>query len=176
MNTSDIKKIEENLKVTLPSDFVDFIISERNYDSIDEVSVMDEADSIIEATFAYREGKWNQQWPQHIIYIGDESDACPYALDCITGALNRLDHGNPDIEPLESFSSFKEFLKKRNNDYEEYLENENAPPLTGFAKWKSDMIFNLQFYGPAIIAIFIFFVVMPTIVYSIRELYRWVTG
>lgn len=176
MKIEDIRRIESALNVKLPSDFVEFMISERNYDAIDEVSVFDDANTIIEATIAYRQGKCSQQWPMQLVYIGDESDACPYALDCISAELKRLDHGSIEIKPLETFSSFQEFLTNRYNDYKKYLESENAPPLTGFAKLRSDLVFNLRCYGPVMVALLIFFVVLPTIAYSIRELYRWITG
>lgn len=37
--------------------------------------------------------------PPQYVYIGDEDDACPYALDCENGSVTYTDHGDL-MEPL----------------------------------------------------------------------------
>lgn len=169
MNQNDILKIETTLNVKLPSEFIDFITSERNYDAIDEVTVMDDANNIIEATTEYREGKFNQNWPNHLLYIGDEADASPYALDCQTGILNRLDKGSLVKKPLESFKSFRVFVKHKHKEYQQELTLKKS-------EIKYKFISDLTFYLPAFIGFLLFFVVMPIIAYSIRQLYLWIIG
>jgi hypothetical protein len=104
LSPSDIASIETALGVTLPADYARFLQTQRP-EAIDETSVRDDAELIIGFTREYRD---SNQWPGHLVWIGDEADACPRVLDCISGELFRVEKGNLqkawDRHP--SFSAF----------------------------------------------------------------------
>ncbi|WP_105103722.1 SMI1/KNR4 family protein [Microbulbifer pacificus] len=176
MNQRDIQLIEERLGVDLPSEYVDFLLSDRDLDVIDDVTLIDDASLIVTSTMAYRNGSWNQQWPKNLVYVGDEADACPFVLNCVTGNLSRLDHGSLDRKALETYASMQDFITARYLQFREKAEAADGDPLTGFSKIKSDFLFNLKFYTPVIIALIVIFLLFPAVAISIRELYRWVVA
>jgi SMI1 / KNR4 family (SUKH-1) len=104
LSASDVEAIEVALGVALPADYVRFLQTERPQ-AIDETTVRDDAELIIGCTHDYRD---SNQWPAHLVWIGDEEDGCPYVLDCISGEVFRLQKGNLrkawDKHP--SFSAF----------------------------------------------------------------------
>jgi len=104
LSASDIATIEAALAVTLPPDYARFLQAERP-EAIDETSVRDDAELIIGFTREYRD---SSQWPAHLVWIGDEADASPRVLDCISGEVFRVEKGNLrkawDRHP--SFSAF----------------------------------------------------------------------
>ncbi len=110
MRSSDIRKIEVDLGVTLPDCYKMFLSSESP-EEVDGTSVMRDASLIISATTDYRTGKFSAPcWPAHFVYIGDEDDACPYALDCNTGEVVETDHGNLKKTPIAKYASFELFI------------------------------------------------------------------
>lgn len=77
------------------------------------------ADLVIACTMAYRAGAYGlATWPTHFVYIGDEADACPYALDCIAGGLASLHRGDVTARPIARFKSesFLEVNGERRSD------------------------------------------------------------
>ena len=112
LTANEIAEIEEALRVTLPQDFITFLTKGRN-NIVDHTTVMDNAATIIEATNEYRRGFEDlPPWPDTLIYIGDEGDACPYVIDSISGRVMQLDKGNLGRPPLSEFLSFSAFLEK----------------------------------------------------------------
>jgi hypothetical protein len=110
MSAEDIGRIAGDLGVALPGAYGIFLASSRG--DIDGESVLRDAQLIIEATQHQRSDQsGSQPWPPHFIYLGDEADACPYALDCQTGEVLRTDKGKLDREPLERYASFELFLE-----------------------------------------------------------------
>lgn len=108
----DLLRIESSLGVKLPEAYRKYLGSPRTQD-IDEESIFGDADLIISATQEYREGfGGNPPWPGKWVYVGDEADACPYAIDVESGEVIQTDHGNPERKPLENFASFREFTEK----------------------------------------------------------------
>lgn len=106
MTNGDIRKIEGTLNVELPPPCAAFLTSPRPSE-IDEVTISADPDQIIQWTQQQRNGFGGAHpWPPEFVCLGDESDACPYALNCSTGALIRTDHGAleknpwPAIHPL----------------------------------------------------------------------------
>ncbi len=177
MKTSDVEVIEKTLGVELPGEYRKFLVSTRNYDEIDDVSVIDAPERIITSTIEHRKGFWGQKpWPTNLVYVGNERDASPYALNCDTGEFQRLYHGNIEKPPRASFESFGEFVSRRVEEYRIELENENAPPLTGFPKLRMEIASHFAFYGRAYAALIIVFVVWPLCAYSISELIRHFRG
>lgn len=107
----DIKKIEAALGVTLPRPYVSFLQGTRSK-NVDAISVLANAELIISLTNEYRAGYCGAPgWPHKYVCIGDESDACPYVLDCETGAVFQADHGDLEKKALQHYSSFREFIR-----------------------------------------------------------------
>lgn len=104
LSAGDIASIETALGVTLPTDYASFLQTMRP-EAIDETSVRDDAELIIEFTREYR---GSSQWPAHLVWIGDEADGSPRVLDCSSGEVFRVEKGNLrktwDRHP--SFSAF----------------------------------------------------------------------
>jgi len=109
MSEQDVRRIEASLQVTLPPAYASFL-QERG-ELPDNTTVLDMADLIITCTMEYRAGAYGlPPWPAHFVYVGDEADACPYALDCINGGLTHLHKGNYTARPIARFDSFEAFL------------------------------------------------------------------
>ena len=98
--------------------------------------------------------------------MGDEADACPYALDCQTGRLIHTDKGHLNRPPLADYTSFESFLQKQKQEQEEQLMR---PPVK--ETWGE----RLLEYLPVTIGLFCFFVVLPLIGLTIKLLYLWIT-
>jgi hypothetical protein len=159
MKTRDIARIESALGVTLPEDYRGFLLSERRDDSIDETSVLDDPDAIVDLTQAYRKGfEGLQPWPQRYVYAGDEADACPYFVDCDTGEFCRSDKGNLSRAMLERHSSFSAFLEER---LSRPSIDEDATQDTWMDK--------LRFYRLAIIMLLLWFIVLPLVLVLLTQ-------
>jgi|GEM_PF-3967521 len=110
MGDDEIKRIEAELDVTLPKDYIN-AVSKFRTKNVDSTALIDHADGVIEATLLYRNGfEGLPCWPSNYIYIGDEADACPYALNIESGQVFRLDKGNVRNEALKVFSSTNAFV------------------------------------------------------------------
>jgi hypothetical protein len=109
MDRDGLQNIEEALGITLPVDYSKLVMN-RGSTGIDNTSLIDDPKLIIKLTKEYRGGFGGvPEWPSCFIYIGDEDDACPYALDCITGIIVQTDHGNLELAPLTRYESVAEF-------------------------------------------------------------------
>ena len=109
MTPTEIKEVEAALSVSLPGAYSRFLSS--GVSSIDGERVLRTAALIVEATMMYRKGELgNPAWPSHFICVGDEADACPYALNCVTGEVIHTHKGYLDEEPIGRFPSFEAFL------------------------------------------------------------------
>ena len=76
-----------------------------------EVSLWDDPTPIIEQTLEYRAGFGGAPpWPAEFVVIGDEEDACPYALNCNSCRIIQADHGNLKKTPLQEFDGIKELV------------------------------------------------------------------
>ena len=110
ISSDELNRIEAELQVSLPAEYRTYVGSKRQT-TRDCYSILDSADSIIEATRTYRAGLEDlPRWPKSYLYVGDEADACPYALDTATGSVSRLDKGDISRSPLERYQSFLDFL------------------------------------------------------------------
>lgn len=105
----EINKIEKTLAVTVPEQLKVFL-SSVNEKIPDSTSVWDSSDSIINATVDYRRGyEGLPKFDNELLYIGDELDACPYVINCMTGKVLKLDKGDLTLDLLEEFESFNHF-------------------------------------------------------------------
>lgn len=162
MKVSKVQQIESALDVKLPSAYRDFLANRRKDNTVDETTVTDEAEVIIEATLEYRKGFVDlPKWSASEVYIGDESDACPYVLDCESGRVVRLDKGNRERKPLQEWLSFEDFLRQM----ESALFEETSP-----AEQRKNALFN---YVPLVIGLLVFFVVLPLIGFGLTTLFKW---
>jgi len=57
-------------------------------------------------------------WPTEFVVIGDEDDACPYALNCTTGRIIQTDHGNLKKAPLQEFDDMARLVAELRKTYE----------------------------------------------------------
>jgi hypothetical protein len=74
---------------------------------------------IIQRTLEQRSGyEGAPAWPSQFVVIGDEDDACPYALDCSTGRIIQTDHGNLKKTPLLEFTGITELVDEINETYD----------------------------------------------------------
>ncbi|MHA3771751.1 SMI1/KNR4 family protein [Verrucomicrobiota bacterium sgz303538] len=113
MTNEDIQKIEQSLGVRLPSACATFLKSPRPLE-IDEVTVLADPALVIQRTQQYRTGFGGAApWSPEFVCLGDESDACPYALDCSSGLIVQTDHGSLNRKPLARYSSFAEFIAEK---------------------------------------------------------------
>lgn len=151
MTESQIQSIEQALRVKLPEWYRMFLASDREEVDPDDTTVEDAPWPIIEATQEYRAGfSGLQPWPDNLVYIGDEADACPYVIDCTSGEVRRLDKGNLARPPLETFPSFGQFLSRRKQE------------------WKQEVPLNEQkrraflFHVPFIFGLLMLFVILPS--------------
>jgi hypothetical protein len=163
MDASDLARIESALGVTLPADYRAFLQRPRtDDDAVDETSVFADADTIIAATRDYRAGFAGlPPWPHHLVYVGDESDACPYAIDCVSGKLIRTDKGAFGNAPLAEYASFAAFHRH----FEEQARTPVDPRTLG---WR-----QRYYYAPAVIGVLVFLVVLPAVGIGASLLIAW---
>ena len=109
LSEADIAQVERELGVRLPDAYARFLqVRDRD---IDATSLFDDAQLIVEATRDYRAGFAGlSPWPESLVCIGDEVDACPYAIDCKTGVCLRVDKGNLSRPPLHRYGDFEALL------------------------------------------------------------------
>lgn len=166
MNAQEIEAIESALGIALPAPYRAFLASPRDPGLIDDTTVLDDPQAIIEATRDYRNGFGGlPPWPAHYLYVGDEADACPYVLDCVSGTLFRSDKGHPTKRPLERYSDFAAFVAAKRS----LAENDTDD---GEPAWRD----RLRFYAPAIVAMLLIFVVIPVLLMLLTAGYRALFG
>jgi hypothetical protein len=114
MSDADIECVERELSLAMPESLKSFVQRERNSDEIDYETVAGSANGFIEMTREYRAGFVGMpKWPHEWLYFGDDGTACPYAIDCTTGEVLHLDHGNPKSRKLGSWPTFDVFLAEQ---------------------------------------------------------------
>ena len=109
LSATDVEDLERMLGVALPGAYARFLQT-RDRD-IDATSLFDDPQLIIEATRDYRAGfSGLPPWPNDMICVGDEADACPYAIDCTTGVCLRVDKGNLSRPPLHHYENVEALM------------------------------------------------------------------
>ena len=159
LETSDIAHIERSLNVSLPHAYVEFLTATRVGSVLDGTEVLDDAKVIVEATELYRQGfDGLRRWPKELVHVGDQADACPYAVNCTTGEVMQTEKGNLDRPPLHRWPSFDAFTSS--------LESDIPSPDV------SPVVARILDWLPGI-ALVVVFVVMPLLAYGLRTLFRW---
>ena len=109
MTPSEVREVEAALGLSLPGAYSRFLSS--GISSIDGESVLRTVALIVDATMMYRKGEIGiPAWPSYFICVGDEADACPYALNCITGEVIHTHKGYLDEKPIARFQTFDAFV------------------------------------------------------------------
>lgn len=108
MTSFDIAAIEEKLGLKLPADYRT-VLCGPDAARLDEAGLFDDASLIVRRTKEQRAGYGGAPpWPDSVVYIGDQEDACPYALDVISGCIVQTDHGNLSSRPLARYANILE--------------------------------------------------------------------
>jgi hypothetical protein len=175
MNESEIKNIETSLGVFLPESYRSFLKVERVTDNIDDTTVLADAAIIIESTQEYRNGYFSlKPWPNDLVYVGNEADACPYAIDCTTGKFIRTNNGNLVEKPLAVYESFEVFREQRERKASEERETEASDDLPPEIRRRNLIFFSISYYKPLAFGLIGFFVVLPMFGLMITHLFKWI--
>jgi hypothetical protein len=160
LNPQYIARIETELGVRPPDAYRDFLVSTHDFDLIDDTTVADDPQVVVEATQTYRKGFAGlPPWPAHYLYIGDEADACPYVLDCETGELFRSHKGTLS-EPLERFADFSGFFAAKTVS----ARNDDA---VAEESWRD----RIPYHQPLIIFLLLFFAALPAFGVLLKLIY-----
>jgi hypothetical protein len=123
MTLEHLTLMEQQLHVTLPTAYKQVVTTFPwpEFAGGTEFSLWDDAALNVERTLEYREGYGGAPpWPLDYIHIGDDDDACPYALRCSDGTVVKTDHGNLTARPLARFASMETFVR----ELQEVLDND----------------------------------------------------
>lgn len=113
MTSNDIAMMEQRLEVELPAAYKAVVVPYPwpGLANSTDYSLWDDAALNIERTLEYRAGYGGAPpWPLNYVHIGDDDDACPYAIDCSDGTITKTDHGNLTKTPLNGFSDARAFV------------------------------------------------------------------
>lgn len=114
MTLAQLSRMETQLQVRLPTAYKDVVASFPwpEFTGSTEFSLWDDDSLNIKRTLEYRAGYGGApSWPADYIHIGDDDDACPYALRCSDGTILKTDHGNLTAQPLATFESMEIFVR-----------------------------------------------------------------
>jgi hypothetical protein len=121
MTSQELRAIESSLGITLPHEYKTAMAAYPwpAFQGSQEASLWDAPAPIIEQTLEYRSGFGGAPpWPAEFVVIGDEEDACPYALKCTSGRIMQTDHGNLNKAPLQEFDGIKELVCELRKTYD----------------------------------------------------------
>lgn len=119
MTHQQLSMMEEQLQVSLPTRYKDILCAFPWPEFIGgtDFSLWDDAALNIERTLEYRSGYGGAPpWPVDYVHIGDDEDACPYALHCSDGTIVKTDHGNLTVQPLSEFANIDTFVSQLQDD------------------------------------------------------------
>jgi hypothetical protein len=121
MTLDQLRMIEAALSITLPDAYKHAMAAYPwpEFQGSTEASLWDDPAPVIEQTLEHRSGFGGAPpWPLEFVIIGDEDDACPYALDCATGRIIQTDHGNLTKTPLQEFDGITELVSELRKTYD----------------------------------------------------------
>ena len=113
MTSHHLRTIEASLGINLPASYKNVMAAFPwpTFQGSTEVSLWDDPTPIVEQTLEYRSGFGGAPpWPAEFVVIGDEEDACPYALNCTSGRIIQTDHGDLKKTPLREFDDITELV------------------------------------------------------------------
>lgn len=121
MTSEQIDSIETALDVKLPQALRDFLGRTREENDPDEVMVLPWPEAIIGFTLDFRKGFVEEMmpWPARFVYLGDQADACAYALDCESGEILHTHKGYLENKLLERYASFEDWLAASRKDFDQ---------------------------------------------------------
>jgi hypothetical protein len=115
MTLENLKMMEVRLHVTPPSDYKGVLLAYPwpEFAGGSEFSLWDDAVLNVERTLEYRNGYGGAPaWPSDYVHIGDDDDACPYAMSCSDGTIVKTDHGNLTARPLSRYGSVETLVRE----------------------------------------------------------------
>jgi hypothetical protein len=118
MTSTDLDKIEQTLGLRLPADYRTLMTGD-SADRLVNSGLFTDAGKVIERTLEQRNGFGGAPpWPARFVYLGDQEDACPYALDCTSGRVTHSDHGRLDsaLGTFESVSLLAQSLATEDSE------------------------------------------------------------
>lgn len=121
MTLDQLRSIESALAITLPDAYRSTMAAYpwQAFHGSAEASLWDDPEPIIDQTRAYRSGFGGAPpWPTEFVVIGDEDDACPYAINCTTGRIIQTDHGNLKKTPLQEFDQITDLVSELRKTYD----------------------------------------------------------
>ena len=106
MTQTDIDRIERDLDVKLPPAYRELMCA-SDAARLGDAGIFDNAALVVERTKRQRAGfDGAPAWATKFVYVGDQDDDCPYALNVDSGAVVRSDHGDLFEPPLARYNSF----------------------------------------------------------------------
>src|SRR4029453_18322528 len=100
MTQADTDRIERDLDVKLPPAYRELMCG-ADAARLGDAGIFNDAALVVERTKAQCAGFGGAPaWVQKFVYVGDQADACPYALNVDSGAVVRSDHGDLFEPPL----------------------------------------------------------------------------
>src|SRR4030095_5922549 len=113
MTNDDHSMMEQRLQVQLPAAYKAAVVPYPwpELANSTHYSLWDDAALNVKRTLEYRAGYGRAPaWPLQCVHIGDDDDACPYALNCSDGTIIKTDHGNLTKTPLDTFPDAHAFV------------------------------------------------------------------
>ena len=124
MTLDQIRTIESALGITLPDSYITVMTNYPwpEFAGSTGASLWDDPTPIVEQTAEYRNGFGGAPtWPREMVFIGDEDDACPFALNCETGRIVQTNHGNLNKAPLQEFDDITAFVLELRKTYDDLV-------------------------------------------------------
>ena len=120
MTADELTWMQRTLEVQLPPDYcaamLRFPLPE--FVGTGDCSLFDLAALNVERTLEYRAGYGGASpWSPEYVHIGDDDDACPYAMRCPDGYIVKTDHGSLDVPPLATYAGVREFVAQLVRDF-----------------------------------------------------------
>jgi len=118
MDTPSITRIESALAIRLPDAYRQMMLSGK-IERLGDCGLFTDPEVIIERTREHRAGYAGApKWSDGVVYIGDQEDACGFALDCKTGVVVQSDHGNLVEAPMARYETIDALVAELASDLE----------------------------------------------------------
>jgi hypothetical protein len=132
MTESDVQKIEQALKTSLPEVYRRTLLNYPfpAYYGSDDFPLFDDAEALIKLNREYHQGFAGMPpWPDSLLFLGDDGAASTYAMDRSDPQLRvlLLDHGHPN-KILDSYDQFLSWLEHLRDELGDDVDVPSRPP------------------------------------------------